>query len=158
MTQRYVVGIAQLVIVRAPEQAACLGLGSCVAVIIYDASTKIGGVLHALLPRAPNGSSDHQKYADTGTRKLVQEMILKGARKEKMVAKIVGGAQMFSRLNIAITDIGKENILETKKALRQLGIPLVAADVEGIRGRSAILDTETGKVTVQTAFSPTKVI
>ena len=158
MTQRHIVGIAQLVVVRAPEQAACLGLGSCVAVIIYDPSTKIGGVLHALLPRAPDGSNDALKYADTGTKRLVQEMILKGAHKEKMVAKIVGGAQMFAKLNIAVTDIGKQNFLEAKKVLRQLGIPCVAAEVEGTRGRSAILDTETGKITVETAFSPTKVI
>ncbi len=158
MNERRIVGIAQLATCRAPEQLACLGLGSCVAVIVYDPFLRIGGIVHALLPKAPVVCHNEEKYADSGTKKLVRELVAKGAAKERLIAKLVGGAQMFADLNLAISDIGKANCVEARKALRELGIRLVAEDVEGKRGRSAYLNSETGKVVVETAFSPTKTI
>ncbi|MGQ9586775.1 MAG: chemotaxis protein CheD [Thermoplasmata archaeon] len=152
------VGIAQMALCRAPEQLSCLGLGSCVAIILYDPTLKLGGIVHVLLPHAPNPCERLEKYADTGTRKLFLEMISKGARKERIVAKLVGGAQMFPDMNLYVTDIGKQNSIEARRALRELGIRVVAEDLEGNRGRSAYFDPETGAVTVETAFSPTKII
>jgi len=158
MREFKVVGIAQLAICRAPEQLACLGLGSCVAVILYDPVLKIAGIVHVLLPKAPAKYEAEEKYADTGTKKLARELVARGAAKERLVAKLVGGAQMFSNLNLAISDIGRGNCTEAKKTLRELGIRVVAEDVEGTRGRSAYLNAETGKVIVETAFSPTRTI
>lgn len=158
MKDQRIVGIAQSATCRAPEQLACLGLGSCVAVILYDPALRIGGIVHALLPKAPVNCTMEEKYADSGTRKLVRELMAKGASKERLVAKLIGGAQMFSNLNLSISDIGKANIAEARKALRELGIRIIAEDVEGKRGRSAYLNSETGKVVVETAFSPTRTI
>jgi chemotaxis protein CheD len=146
------VGIAQLVLCKAPEQLTCLGLGSCVAVIIYDPITKIGGIVHVLLPKAPPINSNEEKYADSGIRKLHSKLTEKGVVRDKLVAKLVGGAQMFSSLNIAIANIGKENIREARNTLRALGVKIVAEELEGSRGRSLNFDSSTGKVTVRTAF------
>ncbi len=153
-----IVGIAQLAVFRAPEQLACLGLGSCVAVILYDPSLKMGGIVHALLPRAPLKCLVEGKYADSGTKRLVYEMTMRGALKERLLAKIVGGAQMFPSLNLSISNIGKANTAEARKTLRDLGIRVVAEDVEGNRGRSAYFNLETGRVLVETAFAPSKTI
>jgi chemotaxis protein CheD len=158
MREQRVVGIAQLATCRAPEQLACLGLGSCVAVILYDPALKFGGMVHALLPKAPAKCPVEEKYADAGTKKLVREMVARGAVKERLLAKIVGGAQMFVNLNLSISDIGKANLAEARKALRELGIRVVAEDVEGHRGRSAYFNLENGKVLVETAFSASKTI
>ena len=158
MSHYRIVGIAQMAICRAPGELACLGLGSCVAVILYDPVVRLGGIVHVLLPKAPNNCGSHEKYADTGTRKLVNELLAKGATKGRLVAKLVGGAQMFTNLNLSISDIGKHNLEEAKKTLRELGVRLVSESTEGNRGRSAYLDTQTGKVTVETSFAPTKVI
>ena len=158
MREQRIVGIAQMAICRAPDRLACLGLGSCVAVILYDPVLRIGGVVHALLPKAPAKCDSDEKYADTGTRKLVKELMAKGAAKERLVAKLVGGAQMFSNLNLSISDIGKHNVVEAKKTLKELGIRLISEDTEGNRGRSAYLNTENGRVTIETAFAPTKTI
>ena len=158
MREQRIVGIAQMATCRAPDRLACLGLGSCVAVILYDPVLKIGGVVHALLPKAPANCDSDEKYADTGTRKLVKELMAKGAAKERLVAKLVGGAQMFSNLNLSISDIGKHNVVEAKKTLKELGIRLISEDTEGNRGRSAYLSTENGRVTIETAFAPTKTI
>jgi len=153
-----IVGIAQMAICHAPGELACLGLGSCVAVILYDPGARLGGIVHVLLPKAPDNCESHEKYADTGTRKLVKELLAKGATRDRLVAKLVGGAQMFANLNLSVSDIGKHNLEEAKRTLRELGIKLVSENTEGNRGRSAYLDTQTGKVTVETAFAPTKVI
>jgi chemotaxis protein CheD len=158
MIEPKAVGIAQIAICHAPEQLVCLGLGSCVAVILYDPSTRIGGIVHALLPQAPAKYEKAEKYADAGTRKLIHEMTGHGAKKERIVAKLIGGAQMFPSLDLAIANIGRENSMAARKVLRENGIRVVAEDLEGNRGRSAYLDSATGLVTVKTAFAPTKII
>jgi chemotaxis protein CheD len=130
-----------------------MGLGSCVAVFMFDPVAKIGGVLHILLPRAPAKTTVIAKYADTGVRKLHEDVLAKGAKKERLRAKIVGGAQMFPNLNITVNDIGKDNVLEAKKALKSLGVIVISEDTHGNRGRSAVFDLETGRVSVKMAFS-----
>jgi len=158
MIEARTVGIAQIAICHAPEQLVCLGLGSCVAVILYDPGIRTGGIVHVLLPHAPTRCDNEGKYADTGTRKLVKEMIGYGVKKERLVAKLVGGAQMFPGLNLAIANIGRENSMGARSALREFNIRIVAEDLEGNKGRSAYFDSATGQVTIKTAFLPTKVI
>jgi len=153
-----VVGIAQMAVCHHPEQLACIGLGSCVAVILYDPVLRMGGIVHVLLPKAPANCEVEEKYADTGTRKLIREMLARGASRQRLVAKLVGGAQMFSNLNLSISDIGSHNCEQARKTLGENAIRIVAEDTAGKRGRSAYLNTENGRVTVETAFSPTKVI
>ncbi len=153
MNEPVLVGIAQIVVVKAPERICCMGLGSCVAVFLYDPMGRIGGVVHALLPRAPRDAKVRGKYADTAVKALLEEMLAKGARRDQLRAKLVGGAQMFPNLNIKVADIGKENVEEAKKALKGLGIRLAAEDTHGTRGRSATFDLETGRVSISTAFS-----
>jgi len=152
------VGIAQLVIARAPEQLCCLGLGSCVAVFLYDPITKLGGIVHILLPRAPANCEREEKYADTGIRKLVRDMLARGAKRETLRAKLVGGAQMFPNLNVNVHDIGKENCDAVKRILRDLRIRISAEDIEGTRGRSATYNLDDGHVSIKMAFGPEKTI
>jgi len=153
-----VVGIGELVVCHSPDQLTCLGLGSCVAVILYDATSRTGGMVHVLLPKAPANAVEVQKYADSGTKRLIHEMHLNGAPKERLVAKLVGGAQMFANLNVHLANIGKLNVLEARKVLRENSIRVTAEDTEGDKGRSATLDTSNGRVTVKKTFSPTRVI
>lgn len=154
MAEQRTVGIGQMAVCRAPEQIACLGLGSCVAVILYDPVLRLGGLVHVLLPRAPKNCDKEEKYADTGTRKLIREMLLHGGKKDHLVAKLVGGAQMFPELDLTISDIGRLNSMEVRKVLREFMIRIVAEDTEGGRGRSAFFDTRNGQVYVRTAFAP----
>lgn len=147
-----------MAVCHAPEQIVCLGLGSCVAIILYDPVARIGGVAHVLLPKSPIKCDNEGKYADTGTRKLVKEMLNHGAKKERLVAKLVGGAQMFPNLNLSIANIGKENSMIIRSILRELMIRIVAEDLGGNRGRSAYFDTSDGHITVKSAFAPVKVL
>lgn len=147
------VGIGQIVVAKAPERICCMGLGSCVAIFLYDPVAKIGGVAHALLPRAPRGKTGSGKYVDTAVKMLLEDLMVKGARKEWLRAKLIGGAQMFPNLNIKVSDIGRENTEEARRVLRGLGVMLSGEDTQGTRGRSAVFNLETGEVSVSTAFS-----
>jgi chemotaxis protein CheD len=158
MSQPHTVGIGQMAVCHAPEQIICLGLGSCVAIVLYDPVARIGGVAHVLLPKSPIKCDNEGKYADTGTKKLVQEMLNRGAKKERLVAKLVGGAQMFPNLNLAIANIGRENSMMIRNILREYMIRIVAEDLGGNRGRSAYFDTSDGHITVKAAFEPVKVL
>jgi len=158
MTDLTVVGIAQLVVSRPPSRLACLGLGSCVAVILYDPLPRIGGIVHVLLPKAPNHHDKDEKFADTGTKRLVEEMILQGASKSRIFARLVGGAEMFTAVNISIANIGRDNIFEARRVLHNQGIRIVAEETAGKKGRSVYFDLETGKAVVQTAFGGERII
>jgi len=153
MTDAQLIGIAQYAIAKAPEKLCCLGLGSCMAVFLYDPSAKIGGVVHILLPNAPNGHSVDAKYADTGIHLLLGQLMRAGADRRMIRAKLVGGAQMFKNLDLTMSDVGKDNLAQSRKTLTELGIRVVAQEVEGDRGRSAYFSMEDGMVTIKAAFS-----
>lgn len=154
MNDAKLVGIAQFAVARAPERLCCLGLGSCVAIFLHDPIAKIGGVAHILLPKAPKGhNSPDAKYADVGIRRLLDKVVAEGADRKRLCAKLIGGAQMFSDLDLELSDIGKENVLQSRKTLKELGVPIVAEQVEGNRGISAYYSMEDGAVTIRTAFS-----
>ena len=48
-----------------------------------------------------------------------------------------------------ISDIGKRNSDAVKKALKEIGIPIIAEDTGGDKGRTMILEASTGKVTLK---------
>ena len=45
------VGMADLNICKAPDVIMTIGLGSCIGLTLYDPVTKIGGMVHYMLPR-----------------------------------------------------------------------------------------------------------
>lgn len=147
------VGIAELKVGKAPQKITTIGLGSCVGVTLYDPSSKIGGMVHIMLPNSKEikNNDNAAKFADTGVPKLVQEVLKKGANKNHLVAKIAGGAQMFNLAtgNNALR-IGDRNIIAVKDVLRNLNIPIKANDTGQNYGRTIILDLETGGVLVRT--------
>ena len=83
---------------KCPDALTTLGLGSCVGVALYDPVTKIGGLLHCMLPDSTQfrNNSNIAKFADTGIDELIRQMKALGAVDTRIVAKIAGGAQMFA--------------------------------------------------------------
>lgn len=144
-----VVGIARGVIVRRPERLITYALGSCVGVCLYDNRTGLTGMAHILLPshRDAVDQSNPYKFADTGCELLYHSMLKSGAYKKTVTAKIAGGARMF-RTDGKTEGIGERNVKAVKEALESLGIWLLAEDTGKDYGRTVILDSESGLVTV----------
>ena len=145
------VKVADWAVAPAPRTIATIGLGSCVAIMLHDATTSIGGLAHVLLPDASlsRDQDNRAKFPDTAVPLLVAEMRKLGAR-GPLQAKIAGGASMFGPLIAAGgINMGERNIVATRRALERAGIPLVGDDTGGDYGRSVYLDVATGRVLVR---------
>jgi len=57
-----------------------------------------------------------------------------------------------------VGDIGKRNVESAVSTLRRLGIPLVAQDTGGNKGRTIIFDVDTGQMTIKMIDRAVKVI
>jgi chemotaxis protein CheD len=154
------VGMADLKVIKAPGILTTLGLGSCVGIALYDKINKVAGLAHAMLPSSTEISNNQNKakFVDTGIDMLIEKMLAEGANKHNIVAKIAGGAQMFSFSNNSILNIGERNVLATRKKLKDLGIRIVSEDTGGNYGRTILLNSEDGSLTVKTIGHGTKVI
>lgn len=145
------VGVAQWAVLRQHGSLWSHGLGSCVAIVLYDASTQTAGLAHILLPNE-NYSRDRSrasKFADAAVPHLVAEMRRAGAR-GALKAKLVGGASMFgSLLTTTGVNMGSRNIASARDALRRAGISIVAEDVGGDFGRTIVVSVSDGTVTVR---------
>ena len=147
------VGMADLNSCKAPEVLTTLGLGSCVGIVLYDPVTKVSGLAHIMLPDSTQirNNSNVAKFADTGVDKLISDMLLLGAKKQRLVAKIAGGAQMFSFDSAnEMMRIGERNVKATKAKLSTLGIPLLAEDTGKNYGRTIEFYSESGDLLIKT--------
>ena len=139
------VGVGDYKIARSPKLLKTL-LGSCIGIVLYDQTTKIGGLLHIILPKR-NGDNTQKvsKYADTGIPAMISQMVgVAGADRSSLIAKIFGGAQMFS-VNNCLFDIGRRNEDEVRRVLQEEGIRVLAYKTGGNKGHNVIFDTSTGK-------------
>ncbi|HEY4716696.1 MAG TPA: chemotaxis protein CheD [bacterium] len=148
--------IAELKVVNLPDIILCLGLGSCLAVCLYDTVRKSAGVVHALLPSSNGMSSEPGKFVDRAINRLLEDMRNSGSRASDVVTKLVGGANIFHFVNSPT--IGERNIESAKRLLTRLGIPIVAEDVGGNYGRSIEFFSTTGEVFVKSGLRMLKVL
>lgn len=148
MSEIIKVGMADLKTCLSPNGVTTLGLGSCVGIAIRDPGSKVGGLAHIMLPDSTAIRNSHQniaKFADTGIDELVRQMELLGAKRKNMVAKIAGGATMFTfQGKNDMVQIGERNVEATKVKLKQLGIPILAEDTGANYGRTVTFFPETG--------------
>lgn len=144
----YYVSIGNAVFAKAPDLISCNGLGSCVAICLYDEIKKKGGTIHILLPFGDDKTKPFF-YANLGIAEALEKCIKFGMRKERIWAKIVGGACVFTHADEK-KSIGMKNILEARKWLSIYKIPIIAEDTGGRFGRNLIFDLETGEVEVFT--------
>lgn len=134
------------------ETLSALGLGSCVAVIVHDPKSCVGGLAHVVLPSQSlsRAGTNPARSADTAIPLLAAQMVEHGATPNRIVARLVGGASMFADLLATGTvHIGERNIVACRLALRKAGIPVVAESVGGKRSRSVWFDVGNGTVTVR---------
>lgn len=148
------VGIADMNIVQAPQLIRTSGLGSCVGIVIYDQLQEIAGMVHIMLPDsslARNGQLNEAKYADTGIKKIIEDLLKQGARRYSLKAKIAGGAQMFTFASTSdIMRIGPRNVEAVKKELAKNRIPIIGEDVGGSSGRTIEFDPKSAILNIRT--------
>lgn len=161
MSEMIKVGMADLKLCKSPDGITTLGLGSCVGIALRDPINKIGGLAHIMLPDSTKiqNNSSVPKFADTGIQELVDQMVKAGAVQSRIVAKIAGGAQMFSFQNKSeLVAIGARNVEATKTKLRELHIRILAEDTGESYGRTVEFYPETGDFVIKAVGKPVRTI
>ncbi len=161
MSQIIKVGMADLNICVSPDGITTLGLGSCVGIAVRDPVTKIGGLAHIMLPDSTEikNNSNIPKFADTGIEELIKQIVAKGASRQRLVAKIAGGAQMFAfQSSNQAMRVGDRNVQATLKKLKEMNIPVLAQDTGDSYGRTVIFYPENGNFVIRAVGRPEKTI
>jgi chemotaxis protein CheD len=145
------VRVADYAVGRGDDLLVSVGIGSCVAIALYDPATRIGALAHILLPSEglSRDAGNRAKFPSTAVPLLLEEMKKAGATGTPR-AKIAGGASMFAALIPAGgINMGERNVLATRTALQHAGIPVAGADVGGDYGRSVYFHLDDGRLLIR---------
>jgi chemotaxis protein CheD len=122
-------------------------LGSCVGVCLHDPRARIGGLNHIVLPGQAdfNTWNNPTRYAVNAMEVLINMVLELGGQRSRLTAKAFGGAHLFASISKS-NGVGQKNIAFVREFLRQEGIPLIASDLGGFRGRTILFHSDTGDV------------
>ena len=141
---------------------ATIGLGSCVAIALYDRDARVGGLAHILLPTKAMSreTSNPAKFPETIVPIMLKEMRQLGSEPTARIsAKIVGGASMFGQLVSGTgINVGERNVISTREVLAAANIPLIAEDTGLDYGRSVYFYLDDGRVEVRSLKKGDRVI
>lgn len=157
MQEKINVTIGDYAVAKSPAVIQTIGVGSCVAVCLYDRSAHLGGLAHIMLPDSSGSDStlNPLRFADKAIEAMVDDLRHNGGK--AFIAKILGGAVMFKSIS-KLNQVGQRNVSAVRAILRELAIPIRAQDVGGDQGRSVWFDTSDGSVVVRTTRGLTRQI
>lgn len=143
-----VVGVGDMKANARPDRRlVTYALGSCIAVAVYDPSALVAGMLHFMLPESRLDPSKAERnpymYADTGVPRLLETVYRLGARKERLLVRLAGGASMMKQASHF--EIGRRNYTAVRKILWREGLLVHGEDVGGNQSRTVWLDQTTGR-------------
>jgi chemotaxis protein CheD len=150
-----VVGVADLAVSGTPgERLVTYALGSCLGLVVHDPAAGVTGLLHVLLPDstidAAKAARQPATFVDTGVPTLFRAAYRLGARKERMVVKVAGGAHAGASDETDRFQIGKRNVLALRRLLWKHDVLISAQDVGGHgTSRTLYVDVATGGVVVR---------
>lgn len=150
MTDHHV-RISNFAVARWEGRLLTIGLGSCVAIALYDPAHRVAGLAHVLLPdpSVARDAANPARFASTAVPLLVREMRALGGR-GPLAAKLAGGASLFGNLlGAGGAQMGARNVAAARAALERAGIAIVGAETGGASGRSVALDVPTGRFSIR---------
>ena len=124
-----------------PEAVISTILGSCVAACMRDAQAGLGGMNHFLLPGEGQGQEGLQ-YGAYSMELLINGLLSRGARRERLEAKLFGGGRMLRGL----TDIGSQNAAFAVRFLKDEQITHAGGSLGGDQARRIQFWPASGRV------------
>lgn len=106
-------------------------LGSCIAMCFWDPQARVGGMNHLLLPELSSGADGIDSVGAVAVERLINQMVRCGAVRDRLRAKLFGGASMLS----GMTEIGSRNSAFARDYLEREGIACDAESTGGTRAR-----------------------
>jgi len=104
-------------------------LGSCVAACMCDRAVGVGGMNHFLLPGEEGGEG--LRYGVQSMELLVNALLRRGARRERLEVKLFGGARLLQGL----TDVGAQNARFAERFVADEGLTFAGGSLRGDRAR-----------------------
>lgn len=127
-----------------------VGLGSCLAVVIFAPRHETAALAHCMLPDGGDETEPLAKYVATAIPHLL-EVLREAGADAPFSATLIGGASMFPGLADGfVRDIAGRNVETARKVLTDSAVKIRAEDVGGHVGRSVLIDPSTQRVIVHT--------
>ena len=144
------VGGAECALGHSPQHVLVTStLGSYIALDVYDPATRVGGLLHDMLPDSSFDAGVRRAqrgvYADSAIPLLLEPLTARGAAPQPMGAHPVGGARMpfFAPFNI-----GKRNYEAFLRELSPACLRLEGAAARGEQSRNVRSAIGAGKIRI----------
>lgn len=157
MDNSHAVGLGEIKISSDPNDVlVAYGLGSCVGISMYDPLTRIGALLHAVLPQKLNDTdARNPKFVDGGVASMLEKLDNLGVARNRLVVRMAGGATMLNVPGMKQTlNIGERNVAAARQVLATHNLKLLAEDVGGNTGRTVRLHVGDGRTTVRAIGNP----
>lgn len=129
-------------------------LGSCVAACVRDTKLGIGGMNHFMLPEDNSSgrslwmepsSGMATRYGRFAMQQLIQDLLERGAHKERLEFKLFGGGRILS----SMTDVGAANVAFVRDFMARHGFRIAAEDLGDCFPRRIVFFPATGRVLVK---------
>jgi len=147
-----VAGIGEMVLSSSPDShLIAYGLGSCIALTVWDPRVKVGGLAHFMLPSGPANGASPVKFIDSGLDTYLKALEAKGASLARCILKAAGGAAMLT-IGGGLA-IGKRNAESLQSALTERGLSLTAVALGGNAGRTVQLQVADGRFLIKSLSS-----
>lgn len=122
-------------------------LGSCLGLVIFDPVSRVGGLLHAMLPLSKinpdKAMTNPYMFVDTGVPALFNAVYKLGGVKSRMVVKAAGCGHPLGKEQMF--KVGQRNYTVLKKLLWKNNILVGAEDVGGTDSRTLYFEVASGK-------------
>jgi chemotaxis protein CheD len=156
--KKLVIGVSDCLVSNDPEVSLITyALGSCIAIMIYDAVSRVGGLLHFLLPDSQLDiqRAIHQPFvfADTGIPTLFKTAYAKGAVKNRLQIIVAGGAQIFSEDTF---QTGLRNRDAVRHILKRADLKINREITGGRDSRTVGMDISDGRAFIKTFVGSTE--
>lgn len=125
-----------------PNLAISTLLGSCVACCLWDPVVRAGSMNHMLIAGRVTGETQAALAGVNELELLINDLLKLGAMRNRLKAKVFGGAQMVSGLS----DIGASNAAFTLEFLERENIECQAQSLGGDSARNLVFWPCTGAV------------
>jgi len=136
------------------EDLVCLGLGSCVALCVYDPVAKVAGMAHMVLPdsTAARPGSSGTKFVDVAVPTVMEQVTRLGGIGGRLRVSLVGGASILAGAAFSgLPQIGARNVEAAVAVLGARHLKPDATETGGTSGRTVRLSVRTGELRVETA-------
>ena len=152
-----IIGLGEMQVCTDPDATLITyALGSCLGVAVYDPVARVGGMLHAVLPRVQldeeRARTEPGVFVESGLPALFRACYAHGARKERLVVHLAGaGANTDPERDHF--EIGRRNLLMARQLFWKNSILVTGQDVGGNAARTLSLRMDTGAALVRSGGS-----